>query len=97
MVEFEFLVSVPAVVGITQAVKTAVGMDGRWAFAVSIVVGIVLAVLAGWAGDGGLEPSAVVDGLIVGLSAAGLYSGTTTSAGSLRRADPVVELRDFGD
>jgi hypothetical protein len=59
------------IVGITQVIKTA-GVPKRFAPLVSLVVGIVLCVLYESNVD---TKQSIVDGVIAGLTASGLFSG----------------------
>ena len=65
----QFLIVVPIVVGLVQVVKMT-GLDSRYAPAVSIILGIVGATLAA-----GCSGGTLLGGVIVGLTAAGLWSG----------------------
>lgn len=66
---FEIL-SVPVVLALVSAVKSA-GMPSKFAPILSIVLGIIAGFLTV-----GLSVSGGVEGLMVGLGASGLYSGT---------------------
>lgn len=71
----QFLIAVPIVLGVVQAIKVA-GLPTKWAPLTSIVLGIVAAsVIGGWSFSGTI----VVQGVIAGLSAAGLWSGVKTT------------------
>jgi uncharacterized membrane protein (DUF441 family) len=77
------LVLSPVAVGIVEVAKRA-GLPTRWAPAFALVAGVVLALLAAW-GDvlGGFEGNwarVVLTGMVVGLTASGLYSGVKTTA-----------------
>lgn len=73
---FTEAVLIGIVVGLTQAVKM-IGMPSKFAALVAIAIGIVIAYLAA-----SIAPEIVafgeiiLTGLIYGLTAAGLYSGT---------------------
>ena len=64
--EAALLVSV--VTGLTEAIKRAVGerLTKRWTPVAAIVIGVLLAVVA---------QLSLIDGLVIGLSGVGLYSG----------------------
>ena len=64
------MATIPVVVALVQVTKQ-VGLNDRYAPVASIVIGIGLAsiVTVGWV-------SILVGGIVVGLSASGLYSGT---------------------
>lgn len=74
-----FLILVPVVVGVTQVVKMS-GLPTQWIPLTSLVLGVLGAFLiGGWAFSGAV----VLQGIIAGLSASGLWSGvktTTTTA-----------------
>jgi len=63
--------SIPVVLGVVSAIKK-VGLSSRWAPIVSLVLGLGLSFFLG--GDTTFQ--VVLQGLVVGLSASGLYSGT---------------------
>ena len=69
---FEITAVVAIVVGLVETIKRAVNLDSRFAPLVSLVfgVGIMLAV--------GTDTIAmnIFEGVIIGLTASGLYSGT---------------------
>ena len=65
-----FLALIPVTWGVVQAVKK-VGLKSRWAPLTSLAVGVVLAFILG----GDSLSQVILGGLVVGLSAAGLYSG----------------------
>jgi hypothetical protein len=67
------LIFVAVVVGLVQVVKT-MGLPVRFAPLTSIVLGMGIEALVG-----GTVAHTVIVGAIVGLSAAGLYSGTKTT------------------
>lgn len=64
------LASIPVVLGVVSAIKVA-GLPDKWAPVASLVFGLVVAFVAG-----GTLLVEVLGGLVVGLSASGLYSGT---------------------
>lgn len=65
------LALVPIVIGLVEAIKK-VGLPDRWAPIVSIALGLGGAWLIG-----GTALAIVLSGLVIGLSASGLYSGTS--------------------
>lgn len=69
MIDVSLLIA--AVVGITEAAKRS-GMPSKWAPLLSIALGVG----ASLAFNEGDMAKLVVDGIILGLSSAGLYSGT---------------------
>lgn len=70
----QFLVLVPVVLGVVEAIKRA-GLSSRWAALVSIALGI----LGAWA-LGGFSSLNIVEGIIAGLTASGLWSGVRATA-----------------
>lgn len=72
------ILSVPAVVAIVELLK-GFGVTGKWALLAAVIVAVALNVAAYlWATSGIF--AAVVAGLLLGLSAAGLYD-TAKAAG----------------
>jgi hypothetical protein len=68
-----FLFLVPVIVGLTQVAKVS-GLKSKWAPLLSIVLGMLGAfVLAGFSGGTALG------GIVAGLTACGLWSGTKTT------------------
>jgi hypothetical protein len=71
--------ALPVIVGVTQVLKTAFRIEGRYVPLVSLVLGLgtgaVLYRHEGWV-------HALMEGLILGLAASGLYSGGKALAGS---------------
>lgn len=70
------VVAVPTIVGLVQVAKTA-GLSSNWAALTALVLGVILALgafLTGQAGVGADLYQAVLSGIALGLSAAGLYS-----------------------
>ncbi len=65
--------AIPVVLGVVSAVKK-VGLSTKWAPLFSIFIGLVLSYFVG-----GSPIEIILQGLIVGLSASGLYSGTKTT------------------
>jgi hypothetical protein len=68
----EYLALIPLVVGITGALKLIKGFNSSYSPIVALVLGVALSALL----DGGIR-TIIIAGLIVGLSASGLYSGTS--------------------
>lgn len=75
------LVLTPVVIGIVQALK-ALRIPDRFAPAVTLAVGIGASVV--W--FEGPWRATTLTGVVVGLSAAGLYSGVTSSRDEIRAA-----------
>lgn len=66
-----FAALVPIVIGLVSGIK-AFGLDSKYAPAVAVVLGILGTVAFGHVD--------VLQGILVGLTASGLYSGVKTSA-----------------
>lgn len=60
------------IVGIVEAAKRS-GMKSSWAPLLSLVLGVMYSLSFGGSGDYG---TSIIQGIIIGLSSAGLYSGT---------------------
>jgi len=67
----QFLLLVPVVVGLVQAMKVADILPSRFAVLAAIGFGILGVITLG-----SFSGANVIDGIVVGLTAAGLYSGT---------------------
>lgn len=74
-VSTQFLILVPIVLGLTEAVNIA-GLAKRWSALLAILLGILGAFLIAGYGTG-----SVIGGIIAGLTAAGLWSGTKATLG----------------
>jgi hypothetical protein len=70
----QFLVLVPLVLGVIQVFKLA-GLSTRWSPLVALILGIGGAFLIG-----GVHSVNVIQGLVAGLSAIGLWSGIKATA-----------------
>ncbi len=73
----QFIVLVPIVVGVVQVLKVS-GFPSRWAPLASLGLGVVGATLL----IGGAFRADILQGLAVGLSASGLFSGVKALATS---------------
>ncbi len=75
--------AVPLIVALTQLAKQ-LGLSPRWAALLAVCLGLVASVGYQAVGSGGVEArawaDAVVAGLALGLSAAGLYSAARAQA-----------------
>ena len=72
------IASVPAIVAVTNLLKT-LGMTGRWATLAAVCLGLMLTALSRV-----LDPATwgmISDGLILGLSAAGLSGARCSTCG----------------
>jgi hypothetical protein len=67
------LATIPIIVGVVSVLKT-VGVPSKWAPLISLVLGLGVAVLVETS-----LPIRILGGLIIGLSASGLYSGAKAS------------------
>ena len=65
----QFMVLIPVVVGVVQVIKMT-GLSSRYLPVISLILGMVGAVLIG-----AFDSTSLVQGVIVGLSASGLWSG----------------------
>jgi len=72
------VLSVPAVVAIVELLKSF-GVSGKWALAAAVLVAVALNVAAYLWSTSGLY-AAIVAGILLGLSAAGLYDVAKTAA-----------------
>ena len=66
----ETTIAIALVVGITEAIKRASGLSTRYAPLVSLIIGMGIVFL----GDMPLKET-IITGIVVGLSASGLYGG----------------------
>lgn len=78
------IASIPAILALVQLAKSF-GVTGKWSTLLAVVLGVVLQV-ADYAALGGPNDmagwyQAVAIGLILGLSAAGLYDAAKTASG----------------
>ena len=69
-ISIQFLILVPVVLGVVEAIKVA-GLTSRWAPIVSVLLGIAGAMLL----VGSLDKASILQGIIAGLTASGLWSG----------------------
>lgn len=68
----QFMVLVPVLIGVVEVIKR-VGLKTRWAPLCALFLGVVAAWgLSGWS----VDMMVLIEGLVAGLSAAGLWSGT---------------------
>ncbi len=72
-ITIQFLTLIPVVIGLVQVFKI-LGLSSRLLPLLSLVLGVL-----GTAILGGLTGFTVIQGLVVGLSAVGLWSGTTNT------------------
>lgn len=63
---------IPVIIGVVQVIKTATGIDSRYTPLISLIFGVCGAFLV----PVDTVAMTIIGGLIIGLSASGLYSGT---------------------
>lgn len=65
------------------------GLPGRYAGLAAVILGVIIACLAGYAGDppSGALPEWIITGVVAGLSAAGVYSGARAATTSPQPRD----------
>ncbi len=73
--EYAGIAVIPLLIGILEVLKK-VGLKEKYVPAVSVLLGIVIGI--GLFGNGDIR-AGVVQGIFIGLSAVGLYSGTKNS------------------
>ena len=78
MEEVNLILSVPAILAIVQLIK-GIGVHGKWSALVAVVLAVALNVGDYYLGAYGAW-SAVTQGLLIGLAAAGLYDTAKTAA-----------------
>lgn len=68
----DLTIAIPVIVALVEAIKRASGMDSKYAAILSVLLGALgFALLA----DGEMVAK-IFEGVVAGLSASGLYSGT---------------------
>jgi hypothetical protein len=67
----EITIAIALTVGLTEVLKRSFNIKARYAPALSLIIGVGIIFL----GDSPVSES-IIAGIIVGLSASGLYSGT---------------------
>ncbi len=81
---------IPVVIGLVAVYKMT-GLASRWAAVSAIVSGILLVGLETWASAPASVSEAVlkvvVGGVVIGLAASGLYSGTSATISSQQNVD----------
>lgn len=86
----DIALSVPAIVAIVTLAK-AFGVTGKWALLAAVVVGVALNVAAYYLGtSGGYQ--AAVQGLLVGLAAAGLYDTAKVAGVTLKAPESLMKI-----
>ena len=79
IISSQFLILVPVVLGVVQAIKIAFKVDSKWAPLISVISGVVGAYSLFPVASVGVS---ILQGLVVGLTACGLWSGTKTTVGN---------------
>ena len=79
------LASVPAILALVQLAKS-LGLSGKWSTLVAVLLGVVLNVATYALGDFGWY-QAGASGLILGLSAAGLYDAARIASPSTEASE----------
>jgi len=74
MLDTNFVILVPIVIGLVEVAKRS-GLATKWSPVLSIFLGIAGAYLVG----SYVSADTLLQGIIVGLSASGLYSGVQTT------------------
>jgi hypothetical protein len=67
----EITLAIAMVIGLTEAIKRTRLINNRYTPIISLALGLAIALLMN-----GLSADAIFSGIIVGLSASGLFSGT---------------------
>jgi len=89
------LATIPAILALTNLAKS-LGLAGRWSALLAVLLGVGLNV-ADWALAGQGWYAAAADGLILGLSAAGLYDLAQTVGNPVVSAEASGGPYDFDD
>ncbi len=71
LVESYAVLLVPLIIGVTEIIKRSVGIEGRWLSGIPLIIGILFALMII-----GISGQSVVVGVILGLSASGLWSAS---------------------
>lgn len=74
----ELSIAVIIIVGVTEAVKRTGRLTSQWSAVFAIVLGVVIMTFSG--GDATWTDK-ILEGIVAGLTAAGLYSGTKAVSG----------------
>jgi hypothetical protein len=95
MPDFIILILTPAAILALVNLAKRLGLSGAWSALLAVILGIALH-LAVWYWGAETWFSYAVQGLIAGLSAAGLYdvAGTVTSPDPRRSADDAYAVRE---
>ena len=74
-ISVQFLALIPVLVGVVQVVKV-LGVGSRFLPLVSLLLGVgAVGALAGF------DVASIIEGVVIGLSAVGLWSGATNTVG----------------
>lgn len=88
MDETAIMLAAALTVALVQGAKQS-GLPSRWSILASLLIGIAMAVLVGATGPRDI----LLDGIIAGLTASGLYSGTKAVASSGSPTQPASSAR----
>ncbi len=84
--DYAGIAAIPLVTGLVEGAKRF-GLDAKWAFPLSLALGLMLSLGYAWAGGaatGKAWMDSVVLGLGFGLAASGLYSGGKATVETVR-------------
>lgn len=79
--EYIGLILIPILVGLLQAIKQAAFINDKFVPIISIVLGVVLGIVF----TGFEIKEGIIAGLFIGLSAVGLFSGSTNVSEGIRK------------
>lgn len=92
MEEAVTLATVPAILALVNLAKSF-GISGKWATLLAVILGMAISVIEAVASGGAIYPAAAT-GLVLGLSASGLYDATAALQPS--KPTPSAELDGEG-
>lgn len=70
--EYAGIAIIPLLIGVLETIKKA-GLDNKYVPVISIILGMIMGIILFSNGD---LAAGIVQGIFIGLSAVGLYSGT---------------------
>jgi len=68
---------VAIIIGLTEVIKR-IGLPKRLIPLVSVIIGVIIALLTSWVK---IDFSAIIGGIVAGLTACGIWSGTKATIG----------------
>ena len=83
------MVNVPLVIALTQLVKNMDVRTHRFAPLFSLLFGLMISFLLSWAGWAEIRHT-ILNGLIMGLAASGLYSGVKNTVQTDKKDDRMI-------